>query len=375
MARLVLDGVRKTFPGGVVAVDGVDLAIESGELFVIVGPSGSGKSTLLRLTAGLEALDAGSISLGGRRIDGLAPRDRGVAMIFQGQVLYPHLNVFDNLAFGLRARKKAGAEIDAEVRAVADTLGLGKVLDRAVATLSGGQRQRVALGRAMALRPDAFLLDEPFTGLDAPLRASTRAELADLRSRLGSTMVMVTHDQSEAMALADRLAVLDHGRLVQVGTPQEVYDNPASRFVARFIGHPPMNLVPGLVAREGDGLMVRILDADHLAPFRLHGWAPWLDPMFAFGSPRVDFGLRAEHFRPLPARGETPPHGTVVRLEPTGPETLATIVVGSHRVAAWIHAHSPIRVGDPVHLVIQWQRACVYDPETGRRLGLTPPAG
>jgi multiple sugar transport system ATP-binding protein len=256
---------------------------------------------------------------------------------------------------------------------VAETLGLVGLLDRRIDTLSGGQRQRVALGRAMAVRPDAFLLDEPFNGLDAPLRASTRAELADLRSRLGATVVMVTHDQSEAMALADRMAVLDGGRVVQVGTPQEIYDRPASRFVARFIGHPPMNLLPGLVAREGGELMIRILGADQIDPFRLSGRAPWLDPLFAFRSPRIDFGIRAEHLKPMATEGERPAHGTILRLEPTGPQTLATIALGPHRVAAWIHAHSPLRPGDPVNLAIQWQRACLFRPEGGQSLGLSEP--
>ena len=370
MSRLVFQQVRKTYPGGIVAVDGVDLTVDSGELFAIVGPSGSGKSTLLRLIAGLESLDEGAITLDGRRIDVLAPRDRDVAMVFQGQVLYPHLNVFENIAFGLRARKRPRAEADASVRQVAATLGLAGCLDRAIATLSGGQRQRVALGRAMVLHPRVFLLDEPFSGLDAPLRVATRSELGELRKRIGATMVMVTHDQSEAMALGDRIAVLDRGKVVQVGTPQAIYDRPANRFVAGFIGHPPMNILPALVARQGVALEVRILGIDHFGPFLIPRSVPDIAPIFDHATPRVDLGLRAEHVTLAPCPADAPGHATVLRLEPTGPSTLATVAFGPHRVASWVKPHSSIRLGDRVDLEFDWDHARWFDAETGKRLGV-----
>ena len=234
MARLELRGVEKTYRGGISAAKGVDLSVESGEMFVVVGPSGSGKSTLLRLIAGLESLDSGSIHLGGRRVDGLPPRDRGLAMVFQDAVVYPHLDVFENIAFGLRARRVGRDQIQSRVAATADMLGLGDSLGRSPTTLSGGQKRRVTLARALVLRPSLFLFDEPFSGLDAPLRASIRAEIADLHRQLAATMILVTHDQGEALALADRVAVLDAGKVVQVGPPLGVYERPRNRLVARF---------------------------------------------------------------------------------------------------------------------------------------------
>ena len=243
LAQVELRGVSKRYPGGVEAVAAVDLTIADGALFVIVGPSGSGKSTLLRLIAGLETPDAGSVWIDGRRADGLAPRDRDVAMVFQHPVLYPHLSVFENLAFSLRARKVGRAELERRVTAVAEDLGLLDVLGRPATALSGGQRQRVALGRAIVRQPRMFLFDEPLSGLDPPLRASARADLMGLHRRFPTTTLHVTHDQDEAMAMGDRVAVMERGRIVQEGTPREIYDHPRHRFVAEFMGSPPMNFL------------------------------------------------------------------------------------------------------------------------------------
>ena len=376
MARLELRGVAKTYRGGINAARDVDLAVESGELFVIVGPSGSGKSTLLRLIAGLESLDAGSIHLGNRRIDGLPPRDRGLAMVFQDAVVYPHLDVFENIAFGLRARRVGREEIAARVNTTAGMLGLGDALRRSPTTLSGGQKRRVTLARALVVRPDLFLFDEPFSGLDAPLRASIRGEIADLHRQSGATMILVTHDQGEALALADRIAVVDSGRVVQVGRPLEVYDAPKNRFVARFFGQPPMAMIPCAVSSGG-------LDSIRIEPVGLHN--PWHVHRLSiagvtlanFAAETVDLGLRPEQVAIAPNSGGSEidrpgwvsTSATVDRLEPSGHEMTATLRLASSSISARIPAHSTIRVGDPVAVKLDLDRAPWFDPSTGDRVG------
>ncbi len=341
---------------------------------MIVGPSGSGKSTLLRLVAGLESLDGGSIHLDGRQIDSLAPADRDVAMVFQDQVLYPHLNVFENIAFGLRARRVGRAEVDERVRGTASVLGLADCLDRPPGTLSGGQRRRVALGRALVLRPRLFLFDEPFSGLDAPLRASTRSELADLNRKIGATMVLVTHDQGEALALGDRVAVIDRGRVVQVGRPLDLYDRPDRRFVARFLGQPPMNLLPCLVAKFGQDLTIRIVDLDDLGPWSVPLSAPWASTLTDRGAPRVEMGFRPEQvlIRPaLPfAQTSQPPNAlaTIRRLEPMGHETLVYLDLGPHALTARFPPKTPFQVGERVLLELDFGHATWFDSATGDRL-------
>jgi multiple sugar transport system ATP-binding protein len=374
LARLELQGVEKTYPGGIVAARGVDLTVEDGELFVIVGPSGSGKSTLLRLVAGLESLDQGSISLGGRRIDDLPPSDRDVAMVFQDQVLYPHLDVFENIAFGLRARRVARADVDERVRGTASVLGLADCLDRSPGTLSGGQRRRVALGRALVLRPSLFLFDEPFSGLDAPLRASTRSELSDLNRKTGATMVLVTHDQGEALALGDRVAVVDRGRIVQVGRPLDLYDRPRNRFVARFLGQPPMNLLPCLVAKLDARLTIRVVGLDNFGTWIIPLTTPWSSTLTDRGEPRVVMGFRPERMTvrradPLPVnRQGSSALARVRRLEPMGHETLAYLDLGPHELAARLPARTPFRVGDSVEVDLDFENATWFDVSTGDRL-------
>jgi len=245
MAGLRLDGVHKAY-GEVQVLHRVDIEVESGEFLVLVGPSGCGKSTLLRCIAGLEQLSGGSLHIGDRRVNDVPPRDRDVAMVFQSYALYPHMTVAQNMGFALKLRKVPKAEIDAAVGEAAALLELGPLLARTPRELSGGQRQRVAMGRAIVRRPQVFLFDEPLSNLDAALRAQLRVELKRLHQRLGTTMVYVTHDQVEAMTLADRIAVLDGGHLQQVGTPAELYEEPANRFVAGFIGSPSMSFLEGL---------------------------------------------------------------------------------------------------------------------------------
>ena len=247
MALVRLEGVTKTFPGGTVAVRGIDLLAEDREFLVLVGPSGCGKSTVLRMVAGLEAPTSGTIYIGDRLVNEVAPKDRNVAMVFQSYALYPHMTVHENLAFGLKLRKLPREETRTRVDRAASLLGLSPYLDRKPRALSGGQRQRVALGRAIVREPDVFLFDEPLSNLDAALRTQTRTEISNLHRRLATTMIYVTHDQVEAMTMADRIAVMNEGALMQVARPMDLYHRPANRFVASFIGSPSMNFFEGAI--------------------------------------------------------------------------------------------------------------------------------
>ena len=251
MASVTLDQVRKVYAGGVEAVKGVSLAIPDGSFTVLLGPSGCGKSTLLRMIAGLETISGGTIAIGGRVVNDVEPADRDIAMVFQNYALYPHMSVYDNMAYGLRNRGVAKAVIEARVAEAARMLEIGPFLDRKPRALSGGQRQRVAMGRAVVREPQAFLFDEPLSNLDAKLRVQMRLEIRRLHNRLKATSIFVTHDQVEAMTLADTVVVMNAGRVEQTGTPIDVYRKPASKFVATFIGSPAMNLVPGRIVEPG----------------------------------------------------------------------------------------------------------------------------
>jgi ABC-type sugar transport system ATPase subunit len=375
LARVELRGIAKVYPGGIEAARGLDLTIDDGALFVIVGPSGSGKSTLLRLIAGLEPLSAGSLWIDGRRADGLSPRDRDLAMVFQTPVVYPHLSVFENLAFGLRARRTPRAEVGRRVAEAAALLGLDGLLERRPATLSGGQRQRVALGRALVRRPKAFLLDEPFSSLDPPLRASIRAELGDLHRRLGTTMIHVTHDQGEALALGTRIAVLDAGRIAQEGPPLDVYERPACRFVGEFVGSPPMSVLPCVVEAAHSALRLRIVGTPDEDARTIPEGAGWAAPLRRRGPGRIDLGIRPEHIRPAdpsaadPSAGAIAVRGPVRRLEPLGHETLTTLAVGTHDLSLRLPARTPIAVGEAIAVALDPSRIVWFDPEDGRALG------
>jgi multiple sugar transport system ATP-binding protein len=254
MSRIVLDAVSKQFPGGTTAVKSLDLDVSDGELLVLVGPSGCGKTTALRMVAGLEEVSSGTIYIDDRPVNDMEPRHRDIAMVFQGYALYPHLSVYDNMAFSLKYRRAVPkAEVKKRVTEAARILELEQLLDRKPRQLSGGQRQRVAMGRAIVRQPRAFLMDEPLSNLDAKLRVQMRAEIAQLQRSLGTTTIYVTHDQTEAMTLGSRVAVLNQGVLQQIASPQEMYRNPANLFVAGFIGSPPMNLLDARLERGADG--------------------------------------------------------------------------------------------------------------------------
>jgi sn-glycerol 3-phosphate transport system ATP-binding protein len=271
MAGIAIENVRKVYPGGVEAIHGLSVEIADGELCVLVGPSGCGKSTLLRMVAGLEEVTAGEIRIGDRRVNELEPAERDIAMVFQNYALYPHMSVYANMAYGLRNRGMKRDEIDRRIQEAATILHIEALLDRRPRQLSGGQRQRVAMGRAIVREPAAFLLDEPLSNLDTKLRAHMRGELKQLHARLGATFIYVTHDQVEAMSLADRIVVMNAGRIEQAGAPRAVYDHPASRFVAEFIGAPPMNFLSGAELGRAEPWVGVRPEALSLAPGEMRG--------------------------------------------------------------------------------------------------------
>jgi ABC-type sugar transport system ATPase subunit len=373
LAQIDLRQLAKAFPGGIDALHPIDLSISPGELLVVLGPSGSGKSTLLRLIAGLDAPSAGSVWFDGRDVTRLAPHRRDVAMVFQHPALYPHLSVFDNLAFGLKARGVSGHQARTKVNTVAGMLGLDRVLARRPGALSGGERQRVAIGRALAREPRVILFDEPFSSLDLPLRAGLREQVIDLHRRFGTTLVHVTHDQSEALMMGDRVVVLDRGRMLQCGTPRIIYDHPVDRSVATFVGSPPMNILPCQIERDGDSAKVIPLAADIGL-----SWTPGVDslpPGWEGTTKLFDLGVRPEAITvSVPdAPAESQASGPKViaqvrRLEFNGPELLATLALGPHRLVARLPAGQPIEDGQRVELLLNLNRAVWFDQSTGEAL-------
>jgi len=320
LAVVRLSNVSKRYPGAAAwSVDGVSFSVADGEFLVLLGPSGCGKSTTLRMVAGLESITSGELSIDGRVVNHVAAMDRDIAMVFQSYALYPHMTVAENLAFGLRRRKVDATQIAERVRAVADSLGLGELLQRKPHALSGGQRQRVALGRALVREPKVFLFDEPLSNLDATLRVSTRNELVRLHHRLGATMIYVTHDQVEAMTMGQRILVMNRGRLVQIGKPLEVYQQPVDAFVARFLGSPPMNLLKARIGCHGDRRWAECGGA-RLALDRWSGTD-------LGGNGGVLVGIRPEELRLLPPshEGDQVLRGNVSGVQLLGAETLVMV--------------------------------------------------
>jgi len=360
MASLGLQAIRKVYDNGQVAVAGATFDIADGEFLVLVGPSGCGKSTLLRMIAGLEAISSGTLTIGERVVNDLAPKDRDIAMVFQSYALYPHMTVAENLGFGLKLRDTPRAEIERRVAEAAATLELGDLLARKPAQLSGGQRQRVALGRALVRKPSVFLLDEPLSNLDARLRTTMRVELARLHRRLGTTMVYVTHDQIEAMTLGQRIVVLNEGEIQQIDTPMNLYAHPVNLFVAGFLGSPAMNLLRGrVVVRDG----LHLDTGSVLLPLGNNPIAgAWIDRQLVAG-------LRPEDLVPadVDAAGATL-HGVLDLIEPVGNEIFLNLRCGSDTLIARVPPQALPAVGAPLTLGFDPQRLHLFDPQSEGRL-------
>ena len=344
MAEIDLREVSRDYGAGVYGVRDVSLHIRDGEFMCFLGPSGCGKSTTLRMIAGLEDITSGRIEIGGRDMTGTRPRDRNVAVVFQNYALYPHMSVRDNMAFGLKMRGMEPAAREARIGEAARILGLESYLDRRPGALSGGQRQRVALGRAIVREPDVFLMDEPLSNLDAKLRAEMRLELVKLHRRLGRTTVFVTHDQVEAMTMGDRICILRDGRLVQVGAPLEVYENPADIFVAQFLASPAMNLFPARI--EAEGAAARLSSEPlrfALPPAQAAAYAA------AAGRPVV-LGLRPEDIHAEPASGRAPFEAEVVAVEALGTENIVIVRSAEREITARLDRRVLPRPGDRLTL-------------------------
>jgi len=359
MASVAFEHVAKTYPNGTEAVVDCSMSIADGELMVFVGPSGCGKSTLLRLLAGLESVSAGTLRIGDRVVNDLSPQERNVAMVFQDYALYPFMTVRKNLEFPLRMRRMARGAIAERIAWAAQTLALEPVLDRLPKQLSGGQRQRVAMGRALVREPSVSLLDEPLSNLDAKLRTEVRAEIAALQRRTRTTMIYVTHDQTEAMTLGDRIAVLDRGRLQQLATPQELYDRPVNAFVAGFIGNPPMNVFPIRAHTSGGALELAL--GDQVVPLAAGAVGT------AAARPR-SAGLRPEAFFIAAERSDGPAfNATVEHVEFLGHETLAHVRVGAGtepvRLVARLPGMHHLDKDAPIRLAFDPERLHLFDPD------------
>ncbi|MGE0153821.1 MAG: ABC transporter ATP-binding protein [Reyranellaceae bacterium] len=354
MTAVTLTNLRRMFADGFVAVDDLSISIVAGEFLTLLGPSGCGKSTTLRMIAGLDAPDDGDIRFDDRRMNDIAPGKRNIAMVFQSYALYPHMTVRRNLEYPLRKQGVAKAERTARAEAVAELMQLRDLLERKPRELSGGQQQRVALGRALIRNPDLFLFDEPLSNLDAKLRSYMRAELIQLHRRVGKTMIYVTHDQLEAMTMSDRVAIMDKGRLQQLGTPHEVYNAPANLFVASFIGAPTMNLVQGELARAGDGAVFRAGSLEVAAPSLAGGTE----------AGAAVLGVRPEDV--LVEQGDLP--ATVNLIEPVGHETLLSLDVLGHRVVARTDAQTRLTYGATTTVAFRPGKLHLFDGKRGHRL-------
>ena len=353
MAEIVLDHVVKRYPDGALAVDDFNLTIADGEFIILVGPSCCGKSTTLNMVAGLEDITQGDLRIDGTVVNDKAPKDRDIAMVFQSYALYPHMSVYDNMAYGLRIRGMGKPEIDERVKKAGSILELGPLLERKPRQLSGGQRQRVAMGRAIVREPAVFLFDEPLSNLDAKLRVQMRFEIQKLHRRLRTTSLYVTHDQVEAMTLADRMIVMNAGRAEQIGAPMEVYRNPATLFVAGFIGSPAMNFLPSKA--EGGGRFALNAGGTLVAP-NAH----------AAQGAAVTLGIRPEHLRPVDA-GSAMVGGEVQMVEQLGADTLVHLAHGDGTIVARLHGEHP-DVGTMLHLAADPANVFLFDTASGTRL-------
>ena len=377
VARVVIEHLTKVFErpgnGGVRALEDINLTVEDKELMVLVGPSGCGKTTLLRLVSGLDDATDGSISIGGDSMKNVPPGERDVAMVFQNYALYPHMSAYENLAFGLRVRKLAGGEIEKRVKEAAEMLGLADCLERRPKELSGGQRQRVALGRAIVRRPEVYLFDEPLSNLDAPMRVQMRTEISKLHQQLGATMLYVTHDQTEAMTMGDRIAVVNRGVIQQVGEPMSVYNQAANMFVAGFIGAPHMNFFETLVVEKAGGLF---------AEEQSEGNGPIAGPRFSakvgddvaallqvYVGQRLILGIRPERMRV--SRRVTEANGSnieavVKAVEAIGAETFLYLERGKQSLVARVNGEERARVKEKLAVSFDFSGAQFFDPTNGK---------
>ena len=354
MADLSLRNISKTF-GTTPVVENLSLDIADGEFVVLVGPSGCGKSTLLRMIAGLEYISGGELEIGGQRADHVPPQKRNIAMVFQSYALFPHMSVRDNITFGPRIRREPADQTRQELARAAGILNLGAYLDRRPGQLSGGQRQRVAMGRSIVRDPSVFLFDEPLSNLDAKLRVQMRTEIKALHQKLGTTIVYVTHDQIEAMTMADRIVVMNAGRIEQLGTPMELYDLPANKFVAGFIGSPAMSFLPGTYRRRGAEAAVELAGGAVLP----------VDPVAAPDGHAVEIGVRPENYL-FDEQGQMPLAVEVV--EPTGPETHVVGHIAGHEVRCVFRIRLDPKPGDVLRLTAKADHVHVFDQSTGVRL-------
>ena len=368
MARVLLKSLTKVFDGKVTAVKNVTLDIPDGEFMVIVGPSGCGKTTILRMIASLEESTSGTITIGDTVVNDISPRERDIAMVFQNYALYPHMTVFQNMAFGLKLRKYPKAEIKKRVENAAKLLRIEQLLERKPNALSGGQRQRVAVGRAIVRNPKVFLFDEPLSNLDAQVRISTRAELKALHHKLDTTSIYVTHDQDEAMTLGDRICVLYNGVVQQAGSPLQVYEQPANRFVAGFLGIPPMNFFNGRI-ELGQNLPKFVMgDTEITLPKRLN------DNLAAYKGKEMVLGIRPEHLSPAPIEGQSGNRipATVGVIEPLG-DRMDVCLTGScgQKFIANIGPHIKIETDDSVIMHVDIERVHIFEQgEIGKNIGL-----
>jgi len=355
MASVSFSNIEKSF-GATKVIHDLDLSIADGELMVLVGPSGCGKTTVLRMVAGLEQITKGKLTIGGKVANDVSPKDRDIAMVFQNYALYPHMTVAENIGFALKLKRLPKAEIRKRVDEVTELLGLAELLKQRPGQLSGGQRQRVAMGRAIVRDPKVFLFDEPLSNLDAKLRVAMRAEIKALHQRLKTTTVYVTHDQVEAMTMADRIVVMHDGRIEQIGTPLALYDRPGNLFVAQFIGSPAMNVVNGIVRRAGGGAYV---EAEGGVRWPLAGGA-------GADGQAVSYGVRPEHLTLAPAGTGVP--GEVIVVEPTGAETELVIRVGASQVILRMHGRARVEHDEKVALAVDPATVHIFDQASGQRL-------
>jgi multiple sugar transport system ATP-binding protein len=367
MASVTLQNVNKVYPGNITAVNDFNLEIRDGEFVVLVGPSGCGKSTTLRMVAGLEEISNGTIRIGDRVVNDVPPKDRDIAMVFQNYALYPHMTVYDNMAFGLKLRKFPKKDIEVRIQEAARMLGLQDLLDRRPKALSGGQRQRVAVGRAIVRKPAVFLFDEPLSNLDAKLRVQMRVEISRLHAKLGATMIYVTHDQVEAMTMGDRIVVMKDGLIQQEADPITLYDVPANRFVAGFIGTPPMNFFEGRVITEGGTLRVALTNGQHMPVPTAYGAV-----LAAFRNKPVTVGIRPEDIGSAMAEQEPGAprlNATVEVVEPMGSESYVHLKAGEDAFISRVDAHKRFEVGAQASPAVFLDKVHFFDAETERRIG------